>query len=389
VRLSDVRHQDRALALLRRALRSGRTHHACLFAGPEGVGKELAARGLAARLLCQNPDIAPDADACGTCPACRLMDSDSHPDFHLIHRGLHKLHPEPSIRRGTGLFLVVDVIRHFLIQPAALKPALGMRRVFIIRDVERLNEQAQNALLKTLEEPPGAAVLILVTSSAARLLPTIRSRCQHIPFGLLPPAFVADELRARTSISADDAQALAGLSEGRLGVALRWQRSGLLAALSAVGAQLRTIPAGDPEAFGKSLVEIATDLARSGRATADEDEELEDEPDPDLADDAAPRGSAKKLPTHELRDALRLVLLLVGALHRDALLESTAAAPARLAPAEASFISALVAHSSLAQLDAALCAVSEAELMLERNVAPQLVCERLAVALLGELPVSG
>lgn len=385
MRLSDVRHQDRALAILRRALRSGRTHHAYLFAGPEGVGKELAARALAARLLCQNTTLAPDADACGACPACRLMASDNHPDFHLVHRGLHKLHPEPNIRRGTGLHLVVDVIRHFLIQPAALKPAQGIRRVFVLRDAERLNEQAQNALLKTLEEPPGSAVLVLVTSSAARLLSTIRSRCQLIPFSLLPPAYVADELRQRAAgLSPENARAIAGLAEGRLGVALKWYRSDLLRALSAVAAELRTIPAGDPESFGKNLVEIATELARSGRTTADEEEELEFEPDDERDDEPVARSAGKKVPTHELRDALRLVLLLIGALHRDALLDLTGAAAPRFAPQEGHFVAALAAHSSISRLDTAILAVAEAEQMLERNVAPQLVCERLAVVLLGD-----
>ena len=72
MRLSEVRHQERAVSIIRRALRNGRTHHAYLFEGPEGVGKELAARALAARLLCQADHLEPEADACGQCPACLL-----------------------------------------------------------------------------------------------------------------------------------------------------------------------------------------------------------------------------------------------------------------------------------------------------------------------------
>jgi DNA polymerase III delta' subunit len=391
VRFSDVQHQERALSILRRALRSGRTHHAYLFEGPEGVGKELAARALVARLLCTDGDRAPDADACGACNSCRLLASDNHPDFHLIHRGLHKLHPEPNIRRSKGLFLVVDVIRRFLIEPAGLRPAQGARRVFVLRDAERMNEQAQNALLKTLEEPPGAAVLILVTSSAARLLPTIRSRCQVIPFGYLPSPFVLGELRQRESeLSAAEAQALAGLSEGRLGVALRWRRMGLLSVLDDVAASLGDVPAGDPEAFAKRLLETATTLARAARgdSAADDEGEAAGAGDEDDDERDAPR-SGKTVPTDELRDGLKLVFLLIGALYRDALLVRAGSSLAALLPQHARFVAEVAARTSATGCEAALDALAEAERMLDRNVAPQLVGERLAVALLGELPVMG
>jgi DNA polymerase-3 subunit delta' len=217
VRFSDVHHQERALSIVRRALAGGRTHHAHLFEGPPGVGKELAGRALAAGLLCEDPQRRPEADACGECRACKLFAAGNHPDFHLIHRGLHKLHPDRSIRAGKGLFLAVDVIRHFLIEPSSSSPALGQRRVFLIRDAERMNEGAQNALLKTLEEPPGSGCLILVTSSAERLLPTIRSRCQRVSFDLLPPDYVQARLRELAGVEPGAARTLAAVSQGRLG----------------------------------------------------------------------------------------------------------------------------------------------------------------------------
>ena len=80
MRFRDVHHQDRALSLLKRALTSGRTHHAYLFGGPSGVGKERTARALAARLLCGDESLAPDDDACGSCDSCRLLESNNHPD---------------------------------------------------------------------------------------------------------------------------------------------------------------------------------------------------------------------------------------------------------------------------------------------------------------------
>jgi DNA polymerase-3 subunit delta' len=382
VRFSEVQHQEGALSILRRALRSGRMPHAYLFEGPEGVGKELTALALAARLLCEDDTLAPDADACGQCPACRLVATDNHPDLHLIHRGLHKVHPDRTIRQSKGLFLVVDLIRVFVMEPATMKPTQGRRRVFIIRDAERMNEEAQNALLKTLEEPPGTACLILVTSSASRLLPTIRSRCQCVPFRLLPAEFVGRELQARLDLPATDAQALAALCGGRLGVAIRWQWMGLLAALDTVGVALDRMPDGDPEAFAKTLIEIAATLASSARqVSADEDKSESEE------EDDAPRSGGRAIPTDELRDALKLVLLLVGAIYRDALVSAAGATALRQVPQQQQRVTALARQAPPARLETSLRAVREAEYMLDRNVAPQLVGERLAVALLGELAV--
>ncbi|MCK4342447.1 MAG: DNA polymerase III subunit [Phycisphaerae bacterium] len=382
MRLTDVRHQDRAISILRRALRSGRTHHAYLFDGPEGVGKELTARGLAARLLCGDESLEPDADACGRCPSCKLLATGNHLDFHLIHRGLHKFHPDSTIRSSKGLFLSVNLIRHFLIEPAGMKPTQGPRRVFLIRDAERMNEEAQNALLKTLEEPPGSACLILVTASASRLLPTIRSRCQRVPFGLLPPDFVAGELEARLGLSAANARALASLAGGRLGVALLWHRIGLLDALDAVGGCVDRLPAGDPEAFGKTLVELATELALRTRQQADEEAPAE-------AEEGTTKSAGKIVSTDELRTALKLVMLLVASLYREALVVKSGAAALCSLAGQQPRVEQLAAGTTLDRLDECIRGVNEAERTLDRNVMPQLVCERLAVALLGELPVSG
>jgi hypothetical protein len=312
----------------------------------------------------------------------------NHPDFHLIHRGLHKLHPEPKIRRQKGLFLVIDVVRHFLIEPATMKPTQGRRRVFVIRDAERMNDEAQNALLKTLEEPPGTACLILVTSSADRLLPTIRSRCQRIPFGLLPTTFVARELQSRAGLDPTDARALAGLADGRLGVALQWHALDLLATLGDVNTCLARVPDADPETFGKTLVALATELAMRAQPEPTDEADMEDDEDEDEdEDDDTPSKSSRKVPTDVLRDAYKLVLLLMGATYRDALLIQSGAAALRVLP-QSTRAETLAREASPALLDQCILAIGEAEVMLDRNVAPQLVGERLAVALLGELPVT-
>jgi len=385
VRFSDVLHQPRAMSILRRSLRSGRVHHAYLLEGPEGVGKELAARALAARLLCHDAALAPDADACGVCTSCRVLSAGNHTDFHVVDRRLHKLHPDRAVRATKGLYLVVSLVRHFLIEPAGNRPSMGPRRVFLVRDAERMNVEAQNALLKTLEEPPGSVVIVLVTSVASRLLPTIVSRCQRIPFDLLPDAFVREHLERRVGVAPEAARTLASLAQGRLGAALRWSRAGVLDALRDVAGALGGRAADSPEAFGKRFVELATALAqRPDEPAGDDDAGEADEADESAEQDlpAPAVGSAREVATDELRDALKLVLMLAGAVLRDALVVGAGHEAARLLDARLAPVSEL-SGARPEHLACGIDAVAEAERMLDRNVAPQLACERLAVALGG------
>jgi DNA polymerase III delta' subunit len=397
VKLSDVRHQPRALAIIQRALRSGRTPHAYLFHGPSGVGKELAARALAARLLCDADTARPEADACGVCRSCELCARQAHPDLHLVERGLHRFHPDPTVRARRGLFLSVDVVRQFLVQPAVAAPALGRRRVFIVRDAEQMNEQAQNALLKTLEEPPGAACLILIASFKGRLLPTILSRCQQVPFDPLPTPFVTDRLRA-AGVGADDARLLAGLTQGQLGLALRWARADVPQALHDIRPCLEPDAARDVESFGRRLLAVADSLAErlaeppadavasdtvEGRGDDASDADDVDEPPPNPEPQPGTRRGAARRGATDQRDGLRVMLALLAAMLREALLRR-AAAPPQLA-----WVAAPEAGPSTLGLDDlrlvdAVQAVAAAERMIDRNVAPQLALERLAAALCGD-----
>ena len=416
MRFADIRHQERALSILRRSLASGRGHHAYLFDGPDGVGKELAGRALAAKLLCENvPGQAgfqgglglgggaadDDFEPCGDCRSCRLLATGNHPDFHVIERALHKLHSIPTIRKSKGLFLVVDVIREFLIERASAAPALGKRRVFLIREAERMNDQAQNALLKTLEEPPGEAALILITASSSRLLPTIRSRCQRIPFGALPSAFVLERLVA-AGVQRDAARTLTGLSQGQLGPALEWNRLNLAEIVDRVAALLVGTPANEPEAFSKALVEIAAEVVQRRKAEekkaaktaagAPDGDQPEDETDDDVdaEDTDEEKTSVKNIATDELRGALKLCFAIVSAILRDALVSQSLRgcgagtgdeAGLRLLSPKIAAVDRLAGTADDGQLSGRIRGVSHAEYMLDRNVAPALVCDRLALSL--------
>jgi DNA polymerase-3 subunit delta' len=233
--LADVQYQSRAQLLLQRAVLQQRVPHAYLFHGPDGVGKETLACGFAQLLLCSQPvELGPTGEpaeavgverlrsGCGQCEDCRAVGAQIHPDLHLIYRQLNRDHPDPVVRKRTGIELGVDVLRHFVIAKVGLTPVRGRAKVFVIREADRITVQAQNALLKTLEEPPGATFIILLASAEDRLLPTTRSRCQLVRFGALPTAFVARRLGELTSgPAAASLDWYARISDGSLGLALQ------------------------------------------------------------------------------------------------------------------------------------------------------------------------
>lgn len=194
--LDHVLGQPRALAALDAALASGRVHHAWVFHGPAGVGKRTAALAFAAVLL--DPTSRPDhAGRVRPDPESRvqtLLRAGVHPDLHLITKELARYSEDARVRDSKLVTIPKDVVETQLLRPATLAAAIApgglASKVFIVDDAELLdrsptNAPVQNALLKTLEEPPDRTVIILVTSSEDRLLPTIRSRCQRVAFGPL------------------------------------------------------------------------------------------------------------------------------------------------------------------------------------------------------------
>lgn len=210
--MENILGQDRAIDVLQSGLASGRLHHAYVFHGPAGVGKFTCALAFARVLLCHaaQPDLTGRITACGTCPSCKLLRRDpaaaSHPDLSLIYKELARDSLNPGLRERKLMNIPLDVIREHMVggttgddryhEPAIGKTAaLGHGKVFVIDEAELLAHESQNTLLKTLEEPPAGTYLILVTSAEDKLLPTIRSRCQRVPFAPLSDRIISQWLQ--------------------------------------------------------------------------------------------------------------------------------------------------------------------------------------------------
>src|SRR5687768_9719511 len=147
---SDIFGQDAALDRLRRAYAADRLPHGLIFAGPVGVGKGTTAAALAALVLCEKPK----GDApCGACGACRAFEAGAHPDYHVLTKELIRYHDKTGKSKGTTLS--INVIRPELVEKASRKSVMGRGKVFVVEQAEFMEPPAQNAMLKTLEEPAG------------------------------------------------------------------------------------------------------------------------------------------------------------------------------------------------------------------------------------------
>lgn len=184
---------ERQKEILRRALANGKIAHAYLFSGPDGIGKRLMAMALARAIVCL------EQRGCGHCRACRKIDHQNHPDLHIL---------EPD-----GNSIKIEQVR-ILQRDLNLKPLEAPRKICMIEQADAMTVGAANALLKTLEEPRGDTLIILLSAQPNRLLETIRSRCQPLPFTRHPNSRIQAELEKQLGIESTESHILAALSEG-------------------------------------------------------------------------------------------------------------------------------------------------------------------------------
>jgi DNA polymerase-3 subunit delta' len=203
---------DDVVAKFRHALEQGRLASTFLFVGPEGIGKRAFAMRLAQSLLCQTRD-EQLLDPCGHCPGCSQVLAGTHPDLILLGKPAGKSEIPVAMIKGDDNFPVEQSLLFNL----SMRPYYGGRKVAIVDDADSLNVAGANALLKTLEEPPPRSVLILISASADRQLPTIRSRAQIIRFNSLSNELVSRLLVQQGIVAtADEANRLAAFSGGSL-----------------------------------------------------------------------------------------------------------------------------------------------------------------------------
>ncbi|WP_053380781.1 DNA polymerase III subunit delta' [Nitrospira moscoviensis] len=205
----DITGHERPIGILQAALRNQRLAHAYLFHGDTGIGKHLTATRLVQTLYCERPPASGDPDSCGSCRACQQVAARTHPDYTVIEPDPELATPQIKIEQ------VRDIEQQFV-----YRPLMGERKVCLIDRADCMTIGAANALLKTLEEPPGHGLFILITGRPHALPITIRSRCQSLRFTAPARTQVEAALILTREIPPADARFLAVLADGRIGEAL-------------------------------------------------------------------------------------------------------------------------------------------------------------------------
>lgn len=205
---SEIVGHEQIKEHMQAAIRDKKPFHAYLFQGEEGVGKEALARTFAAGLQCQSES----ADKpCKECVSCRQMESGNQPDVIWVTR--------------EKASLGVDEIREQLCNTMDIKPFSSPYKIYLVPEAEKMTEAVQNALLKTIEEPPEYGIVILMTSNISALLPTIQSRCLTMEFRPLSTAVVESYVKEHCQVPDYQARASAAFAQGNLGKAMRYAKS--------------------------------------------------------------------------------------------------------------------------------------------------------------------
>lgn len=207
---SAILGHDGAKAHLQAALTDRQMSHAYLLEGAHGVGKKTLANAFVKTLLCQAPVLGAKGqqDCCGRCQSCRSFDHDNHPDVKRI-----RTLPDKNT-------ISVKQIRDELVKDISIRPYGGQYKIYLIEEAERLTVEAQNAMLKTLEEPPAYGIIIMMAESAAAFLPTILSRCVKISLQPLDGKLIKAEL-GRRGFENGKASIAAAFAQGSIGQALK------------------------------------------------------------------------------------------------------------------------------------------------------------------------
>lgn len=353
--LAQLDTQPRVRDFLVRALEQGRASHAYLFLGAPGSGKLDAAWALAQALLCED-------GGCGTCDACGRVARHTHPDVHFL-----------SPESATG-YLIAQI--RDLLEDVALAPIRAASKVYIVDRAEQLRANSANALLKTLEEPPAGVTFILLGTSADAILPTIVSRCQCVPFRLLPVEESAQAVQRACGTS---------LERCRVAVSIAGSPSRAVAFLkSAERQEARRVMVRAIDALGSAdeadILASAKELMVSVHAPLAEVKSTQKAVLEQNADYLS-RGALKQLEDRNKRElsarersGIMEALASARTLLRDALLAAEQAGPI-VNEDVADVVARIAGRASSAQIACALDAVARTESRIARNVTPQLAIE--------------
>ena len=339
-----IKDQDIAVRMLKTALGKRRLAHAHLFEGPDSVGKKLTALTFAKAVNCDELS----DDSCDTCVSCLRTDDGKHPDVTII---------EPV---KAGRTIKVDTMSE-LIERAVLKPYKGRYRVAIIVDAERMNAAAANKFLKTLEEPPGNSLFVLVSHSPDQLPATITSRCQRVKFHPLTPHTIEVLLARERNLPPERARVISVLAQGQMGKAFELADSEKREFVTKLVTDLTERR--DPLLVAQAFL---------GRLKAERDELKEslkaDEP-PSEADSEELAERREAYHASLFRKEVLGYLDLLRAWYRDLLVLAETGASNCLWNADlAEVVAQQVRHYSGSDVEGKLEAVERAETLLEHNV---------------------